>query len=146
MKRVIEGKSYNTDTAAIVARWSYTDSDDYDTEATLYITKGGAFFAVHEWGVPRADGLGNDAKVYFEAMSRQEVDRLMERSTSDIEIIDERYLAEPPEAVAEDEPGATVAVRMPVALKARVDEAADAAKLSTNAWAMRCFERCLSAS
>ena len=35
MKRVIDGKSYNTDTATIVAKWEYKDQDDYDTEATL---------------------------------------------------------------------------------------------------------------
>ena len=50
---------------------------------------------------------------------------------------------EPPEAEAEAEPSATIYVRVPTVLKQRVDQAAAEAKLSVNAWAMKCMERCI---
>ena len=54
MKRVIEGKTYNTDTATVVARYEYTDDDEYEVEATVYVTKGGASFRCS-----RVDGSEN---------------------------------------------------------------------------------------
>jgi hypothetical protein len=44
---------------------------------------------------------------------------------------------DPPEATAEPEPGATIYIRVPMALKRSVDEAARAANLSSNVWVMR---------
>lgn len=136
MKRIIDGMTYNTDTATIVARYEYVDDRDYETEAILYQSRGGAFFLVHKWEV---DG---NWKYLFESMSRSEVDRLVEK-TDNLEIIDEAAITEPPEAEAESEPGATLYVRVPASLKRRVDEAAKDEKLSGNVWAMRCVERCL---
>ena len=52
---------------------------------------------------------------------------------------------DPPEAEAEAEAGATIYIRVPAALKRRVDEAAKAEGVSGNLWAMRCIERCLGA-
>ena len=145
MKRVIEGKTYNTFTAAVVARWEYKDTNDYDTDAVLYLTKGGAFFAVHEWKVWDDDVGEPRTKTYFETMSREEVGRLVERAEN-LEVVDENALQLPPEAIDETEPGATIYVRVPAPLKNRVDAAAAGAKLSTNAWVMRCLENCLSAA
>jgi hypothetical protein len=48
-----------------------------------------------------------------------------------------------PEAAAENDPGATIYMRVPASLKKRVDDAAREGKLSGNVWAMRCVERCL---
>jgi predicted HicB family RNase H-like nuclease len=144
MKRVIEGKTYNTDTAIKVALYQYEDHDGYDTEATIYLTRGGAFFAVHTWDVKVHDGFGGletKNKVYVEALSREEVDKLVE--TENMEIVNEKALTLPPEAVSEAEAAATIYVRVPEALKARVDEAAEKANASINAWALRCFEACL---
>src|SRR5262249_10476663 len=47
------------------------------------------------------------------------------------------------EAEAEAEPSATIYLRVPTVLKQRVDQAAAGAKLSVNAWAMKCMERCI---
>jgi hypothetical protein len=137
MKRVIDGKSYNTDTATIVAKWEYKDQDDYDTEATLYQTRGGAFFIVDVW-----ENDEGHPKVYFETMSRDEVRRLVER-TDNLAIINGKMLDEPPEAAEGETPGATLYLRVPASLKERVEVAASEAKLSVNAWAMRCIENCL---
>ena len=50
---------------------------------------------------------------------------------------------DPPEAAAEAEPGATIYVRLPAALKRNADVAAREQNLSGNVWAMQCIERCL---
>jgi predicted HicB family RNase H-like nuclease len=59
------------------------------------------------------------------------------------EIIDPAALVEPPEATAEPDQGATLYVRVPASLKARIDGAAREVGLSANSWAMRCLERCM---
>ena len=49
IKRIIDGKAYNTDTAQKVARAKFTyekNSARWISVATLYRTKGGAFFTV----------------------------------------------------------------------------------------------------
>jgi predicted HicB family RNase H-like nuclease len=53
---------------------------------------------------------------------------------------------DPPEAEEEVEQSSTVYVRVPPALKRTIDHAAGTAKLSANAWAMKCMEWCLSDS
>ena len=59
--------------------------------------------------------------------------------TGEVEVFANPF-AEPPEAQAEAEPGATLYLRLPASLKARVEEAAEEAKLSTNAWCMKVLE------
>jgi HicB family len=137
MKRIIEGVTYNTDTATVVAKWEYKDQDHYDTDATLYQTRGGAFFIVHEWNVEEK------AKVYFEAISRDGVSRLVER-TNNLDILDDEILQNPPEAAEESAPSATLYVRVPASLKDRLEFLAIDAGVSLNAWTMRCVERCAS--
>lgn len=138
MKRVIDGQTYNTDTATRIAVYAYDDDKGYEVEATVYQTRGGAFFIVHKTD----PGKDEQYKFQFEAISREEIDRLIARG-GEIEIIDASVLAEPPEAASEEEPGATIYVRVPAPLKRRVDAAASTSNLSGNAWAMRCMERCL---
>jgi hypothetical protein len=52
MKRVIEGKVYNTETATEIATWSnhYFPNDFHYCEETLYRTKKGAWFIAGEGG------------------------------------------------------------------------------------------------
>ncbi len=54
-----------------------------------------------------------------------------------------RFAEGVPEAEPETEQGATIYLRVPTTLKRRVDQAANAADLSTNAWVMRSIEGCL---
>ena len=50
MKRIIEGKVYNTETATEVAREYYGyESDFHAWDESLYVTKSGSFF-LHGWG------------------------------------------------------------------------------------------------
>jgi len=147
MKSIIDGKTYNTDTSSVVARYDYIDDDGYDTDAVVYVTRGGALFAVHEWRVPDEDAEGGvRVKRYVETLTRDQLDRLVARGGirgGQFEIVDETLVAAPPEAAAEEEPGATIYVRVPASLKRRVDEAARGANVSINAWALRCLETCL---
>jgi HicB family len=146
MKRIIDGKTYNTDTATSVARYEYENDSGHEVEATVFINKGGAFFVVHEWETPATQDRDGITKHYFEAITRDELDRLITRKGESIEIIDESIFELPPETTAESEPSATIYIRVPASLKRRADAAAAAAKLSTNAYAMRCLESCLSAT
>jgi len=144
MKRIIEGRTYDTNTSTPIASYEYTNEKSYEVEATIYQTRGGAFFIVHRWGVPNPDWKGIlDTKVQFESISRAELDRLV--ATADqLEIINADAISAPPEAAEESEPGATLYVRLPASLKKQIDDAAKAAKVSANVWAMRCLESCLS--
>ena len=56
MKRVIEGKTYNTDTATIVASYEYTDEKENEVTVGLYQTRGGTFFGVHSWVEEDSEG------------------------------------------------------------------------------------------
>ena len=52
MKRIIDGKTYNTETAEFIAEWSngLGYSDFRNCEESLYKTKKGAFFIAGEGG------------------------------------------------------------------------------------------------
>lgn len=81
MKRIIDGKLYNTDTAIEIASWDnglYSSDFGHCTE-TLYKTKNGAFFvygsggAMSRWSVPvgsngRGGGDGMEALTEAEAL------------------------------------------------------------------------------
>lgn len=143
MKRVIEGKTYNTDTATIVASYEYTDEKENEVTVGLYQTRGGAFFGVHSW--VEEDSEGDPRRRFeFEPFSRRDIDRLIsgQFAVGGIEIIDERALTLPPEAEAEEEPSTTIYFRLPSSLKGRVEVLAKEAGLSVNAWMLRCVERC----
>jgi hypothetical protein len=146
MKRIIDGKTYNTETSTLVATsgWQLQDerSPHYgsECEGELYQTRGGAFFLVVTIHTETRDGEPID-KVECTAMSAEKANAWVVKG-HDIEIVRDVF-GEPPEAEAEDEPGATIYIRVPAALKRSVDEAAKEAKVSGNVWAMRCIERCL---
>jgi predicted HicB family RNase H-like nuclease len=146
VKRVIDGKTYNTDTSTLVAQYEYEDDKGYETVAEVYQNRGGAFFIVHSWKEPDPDSQFGETtdKVLFEASSREEMERLIARGQHSIEILDEGALALPPEAEAEEEPATTAYLRLPPALKNRIEAAAKKEELSLNAWAIRCLEICAS--
>jgi hypothetical protein len=50
---------------------------------------------------------------------------------------------DPPEAVAEEAPAATVYMRVPATLKDALEKAAKSDGVSVNAWMMRCAGSCL---
>ena len=63
MKKVIDGKMYNTDSADKLADWSYSDPGDFKYhEKILYRTKKGTLFMYETGGAmsPMAVSLGNN--------------------------------------------------------------------------------------
>jgi hypothetical protein len=94
MKRIMNGKTFNTTTSTYLATWPYTDLEG-EVEARLYISKGGTFFSVHEWVEEARSEMR--PKVRFYVMDRTEVDDLMQHADN-LEIHDTTILPEPPEA------------------------------------------------
>jgi predicted HicB family RNase H-like nuclease len=143
MKRIVDGVTYNTDTATRLARSIWKDGDDDEVTGILYQTRGGAFF-VHtfvekEVWVERTGETDAREVSQFEPLNAKDAHEWI--MTGEVEVFSNPF-EDPPEATAEPEPGATIYIRVPMALKKSVDEAARAASLSSNVWVMRCLERC----
>jgi hypothetical protein len=148
MKRIIDGVTFNTDTATEVAEGVWEDQDrGIVATTTLYQNRAGVFFSVEEieqtFRHP-SDGEWRSRKSYDwtkvgsapDAIEFcQKVNLTITREIDDL----------PPEA----EPGdaaATVYIRMPPALKASIETKAKAAGVSVNVFALRCLEGCVDAT
>jgi hypothetical protein len=144
MKRIIEGATYNTDTATEIASGSWSDVDRGVTEeTTLYQNRAGVFFAVTEVRQQyrdRHDDVQHGQYYVWDVVGDADGAReLCERE----ELTILRDIADmPPEAVG-GEPSATLYFRVPPALKAAVDARAKADGVSTNVFGLRCIEQCL---
>ena len=146
MKRIVNGLTYNTETAALIATSEWTNRDQNspnfgcECEGELYQTRGGAFFVVVTTHIPETSDSAARDKVEFDPMTAQRAQAWM--LEGDVEVVRNPF-DEPPEAEAENEAGATIYIRVPAVLKRSVDAAATKAGVSVNVWAMRCIERCL---
>jgi predicted HicB family RNase H-like nuclease len=146
MKRIVNGVTYNTATSTRVAESRWELEDDLQNFGTLYQTRGGAFFVDveitrNQWN--EAERIA-EAKVTHEFVPMSPEDAHKWMLEGEVEIFRNPF-DDPPEATAETEAGATIYIRVPASLKQGVDEAARAANLSNNVWAMRCLEKCLDA-
>lgn len=145
MKKIIDGKAYNTETATKLATFPgwwcsvhngkavaqrYSDSN----ETTLYQTAGGTYFIV------RAAPAGRDGEEILPVSRNQALDMAQACELSDERI--EAIFGHIPEAgEAAPEPSA-ILLRIPDTLKRRIQDVAGGADQSLNTWAMRCLERC----
>lgn len=140
MKRIINGVTYNTDTATRVARSEWNVNNDTEAVGTLYQTKGGGFFVHIETTEDRGENLVR--KHEFEPMTRDEAQAWV--LEGQVELLADNVFPEPPEPDAEEAPATTtVYLRIPSSLKQRAEAAAKAGGQSLNSWALRCMERCL---
>jgi predicted HicB family RNase H-like nuclease len=122
MKRIIDGKTHNTDTATKIADfWSSPDES-----VDLYQNRHGAFF---EFG---ADYHGPGIRPLTDA----EAQAWLEKHANHLV---EQYFGAMPEGGAAER---RLTIRVPVNLADRVKKAAEAKGLSLNSYVMRCFERC----
>jgi hypothetical protein len=149
MKTIVNGVTYNTDTSTALARSEYRNGDGVEITGTLYQTRGGAFFVDEEvtrqvWNERERE---HQSKIThnFLPMNAEGAHKWLVDGTDPVEIFQNPF-EDPPEATAEAEPGATIYIRVPAQLKRSVDDAAREARLSGNAWAMRCVEKCLAES
>ena len=139
MKRIIDGVTYNTFTSTELARLD----QDGRTE-TLYQTSGGAYFldraTIHyryEQYEDRHIAMPEPAGHTFRPMSADEAREWLRKSGAEVF---HNPFGDPPEAAAAKEAPATVYLRIPSALKARIEAAAKQQGQSLNAWAIRAFE------
>lgn len=134
MKRIIDGKTYNTDTATKIAdKWDERHPEEFDI---LYQTRHGAFFQYYGGETPYGDSYEG-----VKPLSPSEAQAWLEGGNFVDHI--ERLFGEQPEA---GEAESRITVRLPDSLKARIEALAHANNQSLNAWIMRCLETCANAS
>jgi hypothetical protein len=144
MKRLIDGVTYNTETATLLARdegeWgSWAQQVDLPIVETLYQTRSGNFFISEEITIGENEDGNEITKYRFKAL-REEAARSWMMKGANIEVFRNPF----EEKFSEDETEGTIYARIPASLKRKIEESAKADDLSANAWAMRCFEKCLS--
>jgi predicted HicB family RNase H-like nuclease len=146
VKRIIQGVTYNTDTATKIATASW-EGDDGNKLGTVYQTRGGAFFVDVEttaWAQDEDFGPMEKRVTHeFQPMSRDEAHEWI--LDGEVEVLADIF-PDPPEATAEEEEDrvvtTTVYLRIPSILKRRIEAAAREANQSLNVWAIRCLENC----
>ena len=146
MKRIVDGVTYNTDTSTRLAR-KYRDGLGKSEKfvETLRQTRGGAYFLVQKHTVEKWDERERENALhidynFFPISATKAREWMLE---GEIRVFQNPFGDDPPEAVAESEPGATIYLRVPIALKLNADAAAGEQGLSGNAWGIQCIERCL---
>ena len=125
MKRIINGQTYNTDTATEVLCENFRGDMNW---WGLYQTRHGAFFKV----IVDMD-VG---ELTLTPLSDAEAKELLEKRANHLL---ERYFGPFPEGGAAER---RLTIRVPGNLADRMEAAATAKGLSLNSYAMRCFERC----
>ncbi len=135
-KRIIDGKTYNTETATEHAGWSW---DDGPREEGIYLfqTRFGAFF---EYSF--LHGAQEDDHETIKPLTPAEAQKWLEEKTSWNPELIEALFGEMPEAGSGE---VKFTLRMPESLRNRLSERAAANKQSLNAWMIRCLESCADA-
>ena len=142
MKRIIDGSTYNTDTATLVAETTY-GGDDGPVEVQLFQTPAGVYFNVDTTMTSRMNRHGEtQERTTYEwlvvgdaAAARAKCEEWGLTIIRDIEDM-------PPEA----EPGekmATLYIRLPPSLKSAIETRATSQGASVNVFALRCLEGCV---
>ena len=127
MKRIIDGKTYNTDTAMLVTKSGAQLWEQSFTWWALYQTRHGEFFRI------MVDG-GEEQE--FRPLNDAEAQAFLEKHANHLV---EQYFGPMPEGGAAER---RLTIRLPGNLADRLEVAATAKGLSLNSYAMRCFERC----
>ncbi|WP_044042566.1 toxin-antitoxin system HicB family antitoxin [Caballeronia insecticola] len=137
MKRIINGKSYNTATANCVFEIKPESHTSMDWRASqgwwgLYQTRDGEFFQI----MVDHDG---ETLLEFAPVTDGEALKLLEKHADHLVA---QYFGEMPEGGASER---RLTIRIPGNLADRLETIAKAQGQSLNTYAMRCFERCVAA-
>jgi hypothetical protein len=124
-KRIIDGKTYNTETATLLGRW---ESIDLPIEEALFKTRHGAYFSYFY--------LDTEPDEKIIPLSPEDAQKWMERHCR-AELIEAEF-GEMPEA---GDPEARITLRIPDTLRKRIAALAQDRNQSLNAWILRCIER-----
>lgn len=127
MKRIVAGKTYNTETATSVCG----GEDPYHSGAWwgLYQTRHGAFFEI----TVDYDG---ETILEFGPVSDLDAQGILEKHANHLL---EQYFGPFPEGGASER---RLTIRLPGNLVDRLEGISKSKSLSLNSYAMRCFERC----
>jgi hypothetical protein len=134
-KRIIDGKTYNTETATQIAG----REDDYDDPflsagAYLYQTRFGAFFLYSY-----LDGFDENDFEKIKPLTPDEARAWLEKNYAyDVDLI-ERLFGQMPEAGSGE---IKFSLRLPESLRDRLADRAKTNGQSLNAWIVRCLEGC----
>ena len=132
IKRIIEGKTYNTETAT---RLAAIEDDEYViTGAQLYQTRHGAFF-IYRYAEDGPDGPESDILPYTPEQARAWLEK---HRSYDVDLI-ESVFGKMPEAGSGE---SKFTLRLPDSLRERLAARAKANNQSLNAWIIKCLERC----
>jgi hypothetical protein len=132
-KRIIDGKTYNTETATQIAG-SSDDDRSYESGKYLYQTRFGAFFAYSY-----LDGTGEHDYEKIEPLTPEEARAWLEKHHSYGPDLIEKLFGQMPEAGSGE---IKYTLRLPESLRDRLADRAKANDQSLNAWIIRCLESC----
>lgn len=142
VKRIIEGKSYNTETATQLASWSSTGNPDLaqhpEHGGILFQTRFGAYFVVR---YDEGQDPWDDNYEKLIPLEPEQALRWAEKHCSADQV--EAMFGEMPEA---GDAEAKLTLRMPEVLRKRLVALAETRKQSLNAWIVRCLESCAGAA
>lgn len=139
MKRIIDGKTYNTETATQVGVTYYDQPEGFER---LHQNRYGAYFlhrCSEEWVETVGEVLMLD---YIEPLTPAEAQGWMEKHLFGVPELIEAHFGEMPEAGLGE---SRFTLRLPDVLKHRIAALAKSSGQSTNAWITRCLERCAAA-
>lgn len=123
-KRIIDGRTYNTETATLLGQYE----DDAPFEYTLFKTRHGAYFL---YVLSQADDHED-----IKPLTPEAAQQWMEKYCSA-----DRFEAEFGEMPEAGDPEARITLRIPETLRRRVAALAEGRNQSLNAWMLRCIER-----
>ena len=136
-KRIIDGKTYNTETATEI--YGSNDGADmnhyWESGEYLYQTRFGAFFSLKYL----AGADENDYRT-VEPLTPDEAREWLEREASWNPELIEKLFGEMPEAGSGE---IKFTLRLPESLRDRLASTAKDNNQSLNAWMVRCLERCV---
>jgi hypothetical protein len=144
MKKIIDGATYNTDTATKVAEGTWEDqSRGIAVERELYQNRAGVYFTVakvtHRYKDRYGDWQERESYEWEVVGDAAEARDLCERE--DMTILQD--IGDMPPEAEGGEPTATLYLRVPPALKTAVEQRAEKDGISVNTFGIRCLERCL---
>ena len=138
-KRIIDGKTYNTETATELfgTDWSHDEAGVGGGEY-LFQTRFGAYFLYKYY-----DGFGEDDFETISPCSPDEARQWLEKKASyDPDLIERLFVAMPEAGSGE----IRFTLRLPESLRDRLAALAKANHQSLNAWMVKCLESCASAN
>jgi HicB family len=138
-KRIIDGKTYNTETATQIIGWRRSDDNlPFDESFALFQTRFGAFFL---YSYRDFDDPPEWEQIH--PMTPEAAQAWLEKNAPWRPELIEQLFGEMPEAGASE---VKYTLRMPESLRDRLAALAKANKQSLNAWIIRCLEGCANAT